>query len=297
MKCSTMTQDTTLPLADPPRSLTPAQNNSLGNNQQSENSELSKEIQASGSNEEQPEPILDLSDFGKLPPELRGMIWKYMEGGPRIIDLFNKSVGEENELGERIFYSHAKNPVTLSICKESRNESLPRYTNLGESPIFIYFKANEDTVLFHQVFIERMFFRRFGKINHFSPRLESQVKKVAVTWSCKEHDDHLYEIHFPSNERLGMAHAAVRELGHLDEVTIYFNTPPGEENNSVHFGFKDDGLRMMDGRMRSYRVMTPQWNMPTLRGSLVKEWSENELSWDDYASQTLLPATTTLPPT
>ncbi|KAL2074752.1 hypothetical protein VTL71DRAFT_8531 [Oculimacula yallundae] len=65
--------------------------------------------------------------FPKLPIELRFKIWREAQPEPRVIDL----IFPENKLG--VGFSNATQPVLLSVCQESRSETLKIYKPVSES--------------------------------------------------------------------------------------------------------------------------------------------------------------------
>lgn len=94
--------------------------------------------------------------FSELPFELRLKIWSYTFPGPRVLTI-KCTKGDYQRGTRRVFFvskytSTTAPPIALSICQESRDEALRRYTLIlatNSSPAAIPIDYSIDTIRIH----------------------------------------------------------------------------------------------------------------------------------------------------
>jgi hypothetical protein len=218
--------------------------------------------------------------FPKLPIELRQMIWK-LTLKPRIVEL-------QLSPNDRCFFSQARTPTGLRICRDSRDAILPFYpARFGSNfkPARIRFNYELDTLYFDQDFSPFVF--------HFLDILKTkdvaEIRYIALneTLGFDSDDDDAHEIFWHQLEkcmkRFKRMKSCLVVLGLEYEVNItladefysdqskpieFFDNIPQDLLKRPELGLLNDS--------RKYFHYTSEWKRP--RARLVWGWRRTQYS-------------------
>ena len=131
--------------------------------------------------------------FPKLPAELQLKVWNLITNQPRLIEMENIKGGGRRTNSIQVTIQSRGPPTVLSVCHESRIESLKAYTKVSFNK---YEKPEQNQSIYYNPEVDIVYFGTLGSIRTMVYLFENRLRipRVAILMNYKsescDHSNH-----------------------------------------------------------------------------------------------------------